>query len=65
MLFGLLMRKKYKRGGIFIQQVLFVISETHDELSGIHVAGYMLACQKIYKYKQKTPSDRDLLKEKS
>ncbi|SVD36278.1 uncharacterized protein METZ01_LOCUS389132 [marine metagenome] len=29
------MREKYKRNGVFKQQVLFVIIEIHKELSGI------------------------------
>ena len=36
------MREKYKRDGVFKQQVLFVIPEIHNELSGIHIAVYTL-----------------------
>jgi len=43
------MREKYKRDGVFKQQVLFVIPEIHNELSGIHIAGYTLARQSTNK----------------
>jgi len=38
------MREKYKRGGLFKQQILFVIPEIHNELSAIHISGYTLVC---------------------
>ena len=38
--------------GVFKQQVLFVIPEIHNELSGIHIAGYTLVRQSTNK---KTP----------
>ena len=43
------MREKYKRDGVFKQQVLFVIPEIHNELSGIHIAGYTLVRQSTNK----------------
>ena len=48
MLFEFITREKYKRDGVFKQQVLFVIPEIHNELSGIHIAGYMLMRQSTY-----------------
>ena len=49
MFFGFIMREKYKRDGVFKQQVLFVIPEIHNELSGIHIAGYTLVRQSTNK----------------
>jgi len=36
------MGEKYKRDGLFKQQILFVIPEIHNEISAIHIAGYTL-----------------------
>ena len=49
MLLGFIMREKYKRDGVFKQNVLFVIPEIHNELSGIHIAGYTLVRQSTNK----------------
>ena len=43
------MREKYKRDGVFKQQVFFVIPEIHNELSGIHIAGDTLVRQRTNK----------------
>jgi len=32
MLLGFIIREKYKRGGLFKQQILFIIPEIHNEL---------------------------------
>ena len=37
MLLGFIMQEKYKRGGLFKQQVLFVIPEIHNEISAIQI----------------------------
>ncbi|SVD15922.1 uncharacterized protein METZ01_LOCUS368776 [marine metagenome] len=42
------MREKYKRDGVLKQQILFVIPEIHNELSGIYIAGYSLVRQSTY-----------------
>ena len=42
------MREKYKRDGVFKQQVLFVIPVIHNELSRIHITGYSLVGQSTY-----------------
>jgi len=36
-LLGFIMREKYKRDGLFKQQILFVIPEIHNELSAIQI----------------------------
>ena len=42
------MREKYKRDGVCKQQVLFVIPDIQNELSGIHIVGYTLVRQSTY-----------------
>jgi len=43
-----IIREKYKRDGVFKQQVLFVIPVIHNELSRIHITGYSLVGQSTY-----------------
>ena len=55
------MREKYKRDGLFKQQILFVIPEIHIELSGIHIAGYTLVRQSTYISKKYINTNKKLL----